>query len=304
MALAFDQTLVLTDDVLGDGKAQAGSVRAAADHRVEERVLQFGGNPRAVVDDLDACHQAMTNMADSELPQCAGAQGETAEAQLVLPGQCLHGVAHDIEHGLDHLFAVHQDFGNAWIVIAHQNDASLAFRLDQAGDMFEHFMNVGHRQRRQLVRAEHAVDQITQAVGLLDDDFGVVLQVFFGQLAGQQLCRTANAAQRILDLVGQAAHQHLGGFLLGQLGLFLGDAQQAVARQHFQQQHGFLPGQYRGHRVVHGQCLAGGGGQGGFALGERMGFFNRLAQGRQGFRRLGEQLADELSVAALAADGQ
>ncbi len=170
--------------------------------------------------------------------------------------------------------------------------------------MFEHFMNVGHRQRRQLVRAEHAVDQITQAVGLLDDDFGVVLQVFFGQLAGQQLCRTANAAQRILDLVGQAAHQHLGGFLLGQLGLFLGDAQQAVARQHFQQQHGFLPGQYRGHRIVHGQCLAGGGGQGGFALGERMGFFNRLAQGRQGFRRLGEQLADELSVAALATDGQ
>ena len=60
-----------------------------------------------------------------------------------------------------------------------------------------------------------------QPVGFLDDDFGVVLQVFFRQLAGQQLRRAANAAQRVLDLVGQAAHQHLGGFLLGQLGLFL-----------------------------------------------------------------------------------
>ena len=80
--------------------AQPGSVRATADHRVEERVLQFGGNARAVVDDLDARHQAMTDMADGELAQRAGAQGQAAQAQLVLPGEGLHGVAHDIEHGL------------------------------------------------------------------------------------------------------------------------------------------------------------------------------------------------------------
>src|SRR3546814_5839281 len=96
MALAFDQTLVLTDDVLGDGKAQAGSVRAAADHRVEERVLQFGGNPRAVVDDLDACHQAMTNMADGELPQCACAQGETRSEEHTSELQSLMRISYAV----------------------------------------------------------------------------------------------------------------------------------------------------------------------------------------------------------------
>ncbi len=170
--------------------------------------------------------------------------------------------------------------------------------------MFEHFMDVGHRQRRQLVRTEHAIDQITQAVGLFNDDFGVVLQMLLGKLAGQQLRGATDATQRILDFMGQAAHQHLGGFLLGQLRLFLGNTQQPVARQHLQQQHGFLAGQYWCHRVVHGQRLAGGGSQRRFALGERVSFFNSLAQCRQGFRRLGEQFADELPVAALATDGE
>ncbi|MNF64298.1 hypothetical protein D3C84_460240 [compost metagenome] len=165
-------------------------------------------------------------------------------------------------------------------------------------------MHVGHRQRRQLVRAEHAVDQIAQAVGLLDDDVGVVLEILVRQLAGEQLGGAANAAERVLDLVGQAAHQQLGGFLLGQLRLFLGDAQQPVARMHLQQQQGLAAVEDRRHRVIDGQGLAGDGGQHGLALVERMRLFDRLAQGAQGLARFGEQLADELSMAALAADGQ
>ncbi|MCY1249553.1 hypothetical protein D9M72_630970 [compost metagenome] len=103
-------------------------------------------------------------------------------------------------------------------------------------DALQHFVNVAHGPRWQLVRAEHAIDQVAQAIGLFNDDIGVVAQAFFRQLAGQQLRRAADAAQRILDFMGQAADQHLAGFLLRQLGLFLGDAQQAVAGMDFEQE--------------------------------------------------------------------
>ncbi len=116
--------------------------------------------------------------------------------------------------------------------------------------------------------------------------------------------RAANPAEGILDLVSEAAHQHLAGFLLRQLRLFLGDSQQAVAGVDFQQQHGGAVGQDGRHRVVDGQRLAGEGGEHRFALGERMGLLDRLAQGVQRLGGFGEQLADELPMATLTADGQ
>ncbi|MNZ69640.1 hypothetical protein D3C78_879490 [compost metagenome] len=165
-------------------------------------------------------------------------------------------------------------------------------------------MDVGHGQRRQLVRAEHAIDQVAQAVRLFNDHIGVILEAFFGQFPREQLCGAANPAQRVLDLVGQAAHQHLGGFLLGQLGLFLGDAQQPVAGVHLKQQQGAATAENRRYRIVDGLGLPGQRGQLCFALGERVRVLHRLAQGIERFRRFGEQLADELPMAALAADGQ
>src|SRR3546814_5128360 len=44
VALTFDQALMLTDDVLGNGQAQPGTVRAAADHGKEDGFLQLRGN--------------------------------------------------------------------------------------------------------------------------------------------------------------------------------------------------------------------------------------------------------------------
>ncbi|MNC29266.1 hypothetical protein D3C75_775100 [compost metagenome] len=104
--------------------------------------------------------------------------------------------------------------------------------------------------------------------------------------------------------MGQAAHQHLAGFLLGQLGLFLGDAQQAVARVQLEQQQEAAQAGNRRGGVVHRQLLAAGGDQLGLALGERVAAGHRLAQGRQAVRALVAQLADELALAALAADAQ
>ncbi len=88
--------------------------------------------------------------------------------------------------------------------------------------------------------------------------------------------------------MGQAAHQHLAGFLLGQLRFFLGDPQQAITRVDFQQQQGGAVVQDRCNRVIHGQGLAGQRGEHRFALGERMGLFHRLAQGVERFSGFGE----------------
>ncbi|MCY1166869.1 hypothetical protein D9M73_68200 [compost metagenome] len=70
-------------------------------------------------------------------------------------------------------------------------------------------VDIAH-QVRAAVRREQAVHQRLQAIGLMDDDLGV-----FGQLLAdihlQQLRRAANAAQRILDFVGQVADQFLVG---------------------------------------------------------------------------------------------
>ncbi|MNQ73129.1 hypothetical protein D3C85_878520 [compost metagenome] len=104
--------------------------------------------------------------------------------------------------------------------------------------------------------------------------------------------------------MSEAAYQHLAGLLLGQLRFFLGDAQQAVAWVYFQQQQGGAIAQDRCHGIVDGQGLAGQGGEHRFTLGERVRLLDGLAQGVQGFGRLGKQLTDELAVAALAADGQ
>ncbi|MNR30300.1 hypothetical protein D3C85_1477480 [compost metagenome] len=96
MAVTFDQALVLTDDVLGNGQAQPGAVGAAADHWIENGFLKFGRDARAVVDDFDLGHQPVPGVANGELAHGPGAQGDAAQAQFVLAADGLHGVAHDV----------------------------------------------------------------------------------------------------------------------------------------------------------------------------------------------------------------
>ncbi|MNQ55830.1 hypothetical protein D3C85_699340 [compost metagenome] len=137
---------MLADDVLGNGQAQPGTVRTTADHGEENGFLKFCRDARTVIDDLDLGHQAMAHMADGELAHGAGAQADATQAQFVLAADGLHCVAHDVQHGLDHLLAVDQDIGDARVVVAHQRDATLAFRFHQAADALQHLMHVAHRQ--------------------------------------------------------------------------------------------------------------------------------------------------------------
>ncbi|MNN15572.1 hypothetical protein D3C81_1286800 [compost metagenome] len=244
-------------------------------------------------------------MADGELAQGAGAQQNASGLRrMLLLEDRLHGIAHDVEQGLDQLFMVGQQLGDARVVVALEGQLALGFRLDQAAHALEDLVDVGRHQLRQLVGAEHAVHQVTQAVGLLDDHVGVVLEARLRQLAGQQLGGTADAAQRVLDLVGQAAHQQAGGLLLGQLRFLLADAQQAVARVQLEQQQEAAQAGNRRGGVVDRDVLAAGRHQLRFALGERVAAGHRLAQGGEAVGRLVAQFADEQALAALAADAE
>ncbi len=65
---------------------------------------------------------------------------------------------------------------------------------------------------RPAVRRQQPVDQQLQAVGLGDDDLRVLGQLaLVFELHAQQLRRAADAAERVLDLVRQVAHQLLVG---------------------------------------------------------------------------------------------
>ncbi|MNV24276.1 hypothetical protein D3C71_1153340 [compost metagenome] len=66
---------------------------------------------------------------------------------------------------------------------------------------------------------QQPIYQALQAVGLVDDDLGVLGQFAAFKLHLQQLRSTANPAQRVLDLVGQVADQLLVGLGLVQQAL-------------------------------------------------------------------------------------
>ena len=67
---------------------------------------------------------------------------------------------------------------------------------------------------RLAVRREQPVDQRLQPVGLVDDDLGVFGQRARFDLHLEQLRGAADAAERVLDLVGEVADQLLVGLRL------------------------------------------------------------------------------------------
>ena len=202
------------------------------------------------------------------------------------------------------MFAVCLHIGDAGVVVTLDAQRALGFGLDQAAYAFGNFVHVDRAQGWRAVGAEHAVDQITQAVGFFDDDVGVVFQRLIRQLAGQQLGRTANPAQRVFDLMGQAAHQYLGDFLLGQLGFFLGDAQQAITRVKLNQQPVAFGGNDRGDRVIHHQALAVVQRQLSLTFGKGVAVFDGVMQRFQCCSRIAEEVGDRLLMHPLATDRQ
>ncbi len=67
-------------------------------------------------------------------------------------------------------------------------------------------MDIDHRQGQlRLAGANQPIHQRLQSVGLIDNDLGIFLERRILQLHFQQLGRTAQATQRILDFMRQVA---------------------------------------------------------------------------------------------------
>ena len=95
-------------------------------------------------------------------------------------------------------------------------------------------VNVDQLRIRQAVRPQHAVHQCLQAIGFTDDDTRVFFQRCVGDLALQQLRRTAQATERVLDLVRQSTHQRMGCLLLVYQQFVLFNAQLMVDLAHLE----------------------------------------------------------------------
>jgi hypothetical protein len=148
------------------------------------------------------------------------------------------------------------------------------------------------------VRAQQPVHQVLQAVGLGDDDVGELAQLRVVEFVLQQLCRAADAAEGVLDLVGEVADQLAVGLLLVQQLLLARDAQLGVDRAELEQQ-AHAGAVHRGHRAVepqrlgvaalHADVLAGVAPVGAQCVVERRAQAGRAAE--QALERLAEQLA-------------
>ncbi len=183
-----------------------------------------------------------------------GAQRRTVV--IPFPGKGPGGIAHyglcrvarDVEDGLQQLLAVAGDVGQRGVVVAAHRDI-VVFGMDQAPHALEDLVDACQCRLHHAMRGEQALHQVLQAVGFLDDHLRVLFQRRAGEFAFQQLRRTADAAQRVLDLVGEVAHQFaVGLLLLGQL-FFARGLQLLVDGTHLEQQ-ARVAGDHRRDRAI------------------------------------------------------
>ena len=88
------------------------------------------------------------------------------------------------------------------------------------------------------MRGQQTLHQVLQPVGFVDDDLGIFAELRVVEFAFEQLRRTADAAERILDLVRQIADQFAVGLLLFEQALLARSLNLLVDRPQFEQQAG------------------------------------------------------------------
>jgi hypothetical protein len=166
--------------------------------------------------------------------------------------RCIPG---DVQEDLDQLFPIADQFRQAGIVVATNAQDGRKLGGQQAAHAFQDLMDVHRPRLHRAVRRQQAPHQILQAVGLLDDHLCVLAQTRIVEFALQQLRRTADAAERVLDFVHQVAYQLAIGMLLLDQALFPGRSQLLIDWPQFDQQAGFR-GIDRVDRAVQLQDLA------------------------------------------------
>ena len=101
-------------------------------------------------------------------------------------------------------------------------------------------MHVDRLFLRRAAWPEQRVDQPGQPVGLADDDVGVLSQLVADQLPVEQLRGAAQAAERILDLVGELANHLPSGTVLDEQRILAIDARPPGDVVQFDENPGFF----------------------------------------------------------------
>jgi hypothetical protein len=109
-------------------------------------------------------------------------------------------------------------------------------RLGQLPRPFQKAMNVGGLGLGGLVRPEHAIHQGPEPVRLLDDDLGVFAELWRAEGAIEKLGGAANAAEGVLNLMGEAANELSGSFLDPLLLRLPMNAEGAIYREQLEQE--------------------------------------------------------------------
>ena len=165
----------------------------------------------------------MTGLTDGEAALNACAQLQRATAV-----EGLHGIAGHVQGCLNEQLGIGMQRRNAWIVIPGHVHAGRRFRAQQRAHPLRHFVDIDAALVGYSPGSQHAIEQILQAIGLVDDDLGVLLEGIVGEFPLQELRGAAKAPQGIADLMGQAAHQRAHRGVAGDALLVPGDAPLAV----------------------------------------------------------------------------
>ena len=234
---------MLVDEILGDREPQSAAIVAPGNQRIENALADRFRDAGPVVDHLQCDPVAIALACQRDLPGDARPQTD-----LALALQCLGGVAHDIEHRLDQLLLVALQGRQTRVVIALDRDARILGE-DDAAHALEHLVDVEQRRPRQPMRRKQSIHQRLQPVRFLHDDLGILVQVGAFELAIQELCRAADAAERILDLVRQVADELPVGLALVEQAFLTRDPELLLDVAELEQETAVMREFHRRHRT-------------------------------------------------------
>src|SRR6185312_9366899 len=203
LALELDETAVANDEVLRDGKPEAGAARATGDERIEEAPTQLRSDARAIVLHLNARRESVPAPGDHDVRERTRSQGDPPAL-----ADRLQRVARDVEQRLYELIAIEERARQARVVVALDRNGGRCFGPEQPMHVLADFVHVDQRALLRPGRTVHRIDERGQPVRFIDDYPRVFLELIARELTIEQLRRTAQAAERISDLVRELAKHH------------------------------------------------------------------------------------------------
>lgn len=217
-ALEFDKTAMPAEQFLRGWQSQPGAIGSARNQGIEHRVLQVLRYAGAIIFDFNRRNHPVPRVSDREAHDRATSQGNRA-----LTVERHDRIPDEIQKRLHDLVAIEVDERQAWIVVPDKCQLLRFFRLDDANNILEQLVYVDRLFVRWSTRSEQSVDESGKTIGLADDDIRVLLQLVLDELPLEQLRRTADAAERILNFVCKLPDHLPAGTMLYQQRIFAAD---------------------------------------------------------------------------------